>query len=324
MEASGPFALGLAIPVVQAPIGGSARPELASAVSNAGGLGGLALTWSDPETARARVTATRAKTDGLFYGNFALAFPPVALKAALEAGLRCVTFSFGDPAVWIELVRRAGATVGVQVGSVEQARRALAHEPEFLVCQGVEAGGHLQSGRSLAALLPEVLALASGLPVFAAGGLATGDDLRAALDAGASGAVFGTRFLATRQSRAHPAFKRRLTTARSEDAVVTTCFGEGWPDAPHRVLRNETLTQWESAGCPKEGRPGDGDPVGRYPNGDVVRRYAMDHPTEGVTGDPLNMCLYAGAGVGAIRDLPDAGDLVRRLWSEAQGRPPTR
>lgn len=323
MQPSGPFALGLAIPIVQAPIGGSACPELAAAVSNAGGLGGLALSWTDPESARRKVAATRALTERPFYGNFALAFAPVALEAALEAGLPCVTFSFGDPSPWIEIVRRAGAKLGMQVGSVEEARRAVCLDPDFLVCQGVEAGGHLQSRLPLATLLPKVRDGAEGTPVFAAGGLATGSDLRRILELGASGAVFGTRFLATRESRAHDAFKRRLVEAGTEESVVTSCFDGGWPNAPHRVLRNGTLRTWQAAGEPRTGRPGEGEVVGRYTDGDAVLRYAMDHPTRDASGDVLNMCLYAGTGVGAIHDLPGADDLVRRLWFEATNEPTT-
>ncbi|MCW5943990.1 MAG: nitronate monooxygenase [Fimbriimonadaceae bacterium] len=321
MESTGPHPLDLRIPIAQAPIGGSTCPELAAAVSNAGGLGALALSWSDPTASSHKVLTTRALTDRLFYGNFALAFEPVSLVSALAAGLPCVTFSFGDPSPWVDAVRLAGAFLGIQVGSAAEARRMVGLEPDFLICQGVEAGGHLQSDRALGDVLAEVLDLATSIPVFAAGGLATGKDLRRALDLGAAGGVFGTRFLATHESRAHDALKARLLEAKPDDTAVTDCFDGGWPDTPHRVLVNGTLRAWRAAGEPRDGRPGEGEVVGRYPDGDVALRYAMDHPTHGVTGDVLDMCLYAGTSVGAIHDLPPAGDLVRRLWAEAQGRP---
>jgi len=115
--------MGLPIPLFQAPTGSIAGPELASAVSRAGAMGAMALTWTDPETARAHVRQVRAATDNPFQVNFALAFTPHALHAALEEGAPCVTFSWGDPAAHLASVRASGAVVGIQVST---ARGALA------------------------------------------------------------------------------------------------------------------------------------------------------------------------------------------------------
>jgi nitronate monooxygenase len=166
--------------------------------------------------------------------------------------------------------------------------------------------------------LPKVLDEAKAIPVLAAGGIATGQDIRAMLSAGAAGAVLGTRFVATQESFAHQVYKDALLRATKGDTVLTVCFDGGWVNAPHRVLRNGTFNRWEAAGCPPDGRrPGEGDVVATMPDGGKVLRYAFFQPTAAVTGNQLfELALYAGEGVGAVRDLPTAGDLVARLWKE--------
>ena len=274
----------------------------------------MGLTWTAPDEAAAHVRAVRAAVGGApFVGNFALAFEPVALASVLLAGLPAVTFSWGDPAPYLDLCRSYGATVGVQVTNFVGARAMAALGVDFLLAQGVEAGGHVQSTTALFDLLPGIVEL--GLPVVAAGGLATGADMRRALDLGAAGAMLGTRFVATRESRAHEAYKAALVTGR--ETALTGLFDGGWPFAPHRVLRNATLEAWEAAGCPPPGRrPGEGETVGEAPGGTILR-YEDTAPRAGFTGDVEAMCLYAGTGVARIEDVPSAGDLVRRLAREA-------
>lgn len=274
----------------------------------------MGLTWTAPDAAAEAVREVReAVGDAPFQGNFALAFPPYALEAALVAGLPVVTFSWGDPAPWLDLCRSHGAAVGVQVASLAGARAMAKRGTDFLIVQGVEAGGHVQSTTALLDLLPKIVAL--GLPVVAAGGLTDGADIRRVLDLGATGAMLGTRFVATRESRAHPGYKAALLAGR--ETALTLAFDGGWPFAPHRVLRNSTLEGWEAAGCPPPGgRPGEGETLGHAPSG-PVRRYDDAAPREGFTGEIEGMCLYAGTGVGRINDLPSAGELVERLALEA-------
>lgn len=230
----------LRYPIWQAPTGSLAGPELAAAVSKAGGMGSMALTWTAPELAAEQVRQVRRLTQNPFFVNFALAFPPLSLDVALEAGAPIVTFSWGDPEPYLSKVRAAGAVVGIQVTNVAGVYRALAQGADFLVCQGVEAGGHVQSSTALWELLPRVVAAAAGVPVLAAGGIATGKGIAKALALGAKGAVLGTRFLATQESRAHPEYKQKLLETMGETAL-TVCFEGGWPYAAHRVLRNSTL-----------------------------------------------------------------------------------
>jgi nitronate monooxygenase/enoyl-[acyl-carrier protein] reductase II len=104
-----------------------------------------------------------------------------------------------------------------------------------------------------------------------------------------------------------------------ETTALTICFEGGWPHAPHRVLRNETLDAWEAAGCPSPGRrPGEGEIVARSASGEPIYRYEDTAPRVGMTGRIEAMALYAGTGVSRIHDLPPAGECVRQLWEEAQ------
>ncbi len=111
--------LGITIPIIQAPIGSLASPELAAEVSNSGGLGSLALTWTNPEQSAALVAEVRRRSARPFCVNFVLAFEPSSLNAALEAGAPVVSFSWGLPGPLVKLVKSFGARVGVQVGSIE-------------------------------------------------------------------------------------------------------------------------------------------------------------------------------------------------------------
>ncbi len=310
---------GLSVPIYQAPTGSIAGPELAAAVSKAGAMGAMALTWTEPETAAASIREVRRATSNPFMVNFALAFPPKALPAALDAGAPFVTFSWGDPSPYMARVYQAGAKVGIQVTNVAGVRRAIDQGAHFLICQGIEAGGHVQSNTPLAEILAAVVEAAHGVPVIAAGGISGGAGIAGALNMGASGAMLGTRFVASRESRAHVEYKQRLVEAGHQGTALTVCFEGGWPYAAHRVLRNPTLEVWEELGSPPVGRrPGEGDIVGWSATGESIYRYEDTAPRAGMTGNVLDMCLYAGQGVGGIGDIPAAADLVRRLWLECE------
>jgi nitronate monooxygenase len=306
----------LRYPIWQAPTASLAGPELAAAVSSAGGMGSMALTWTPSEVAEEHVRHVRAVTENPFFVNFALAFPPTSLDAALDAGAPIVTFSWGDPAPHLARVRSAGAFIGIQVTNVAGVRRAVDQGADFLICQGNEAGGHVQSNRSLWDLLPTVIDAANGVPVLAAGGIARGQDIALVLKLGAQGAVLGTRFVATQESRAHPEYKRQLVESAGETSL-TVCFEGGWPYSAHRVLRNSTLETWEACGSPKLGeRPGEGDVIAETADGEAIYRYEDTAPKQGYAGDIEAMCLYSGTGCAVIHDVPPAGDLLQKLWRE--------
>jgi len=319
MHTPRPLLLNLDIPLLQAPIGSCSNPVLAAAVSNAGGMGGIAGTWTAPDTLAAMVRDVRARTAKPFFINFALAFPCAGLTATLEAGAPVITFSWGLPDERAALVHSFGARFGVQVSTRTGAQRALDQGADFLIVQGIEAGGHVQATRPLEIILPAVVAVAGAVPVAAAGGIATGLAMARMMRLGAAGAMIGTRFVASEESLAHVRYKELLTESSADDTVHTICFDRGWPSAPQRVLRNATLDAWESAGCPPYGsRPGENDVLARRATGDTYLRYDDTPPLRDMTGRFDEMCLYAGTGVGDIDRVQPAGVLVEALWRECE------
>lgn len=306
---------GLTYPIFQGPAGGAA---LASAMSNAGALGHVGLWMLPPEGARAVVTELRRQTERPFIVNYLLSFEPVSLPAALDAGAPIVQFSWGLPdKEAIDAVRRARAKFGVQIATVEGAQTALDLGADYLVAQGNEAGGHVQSSTPLYELLPSVLEVAQSIPVLVAGGVSNGVHLRTALEAGAAGAVIGTRLMATQESDAHDDYKTALVQADGSDTAMSVCFQDGWPGATHRTLRNGTLVRWEAAGCPPIGRrPGEGDVIATRPDGETIVRYSPVPPLRGFRGSVTDLAMYAGMGVGSVSDIPTARELVERIWAE--------
>ena len=173
---------------------------------------------------------------------------------------------------------------------------------DVIVAQGVEAGGHVRGTTSTLALVPAVVDAVAPIPVVAAGGIADARGVVAALALGAQAAWIGTRFLLAAEANVHASYRSRLLAARASDAVHTEAFDGGWPRAPHRVLRNATLTAWEAAGRPAApDRPGEGEIVATAPNGSALNRYHMAMPQSGTRGDIEAMALYAGQGVGLVR-----------------------
>lgn len=308
--------LGLKYPILQAPIGSMAGVELASAVSNAGGLGSLALAWTPKEAAIERVRNLQTLTKKPFFVNYVLAFPVLSLDEVLEAGVRVVTFAWGNPKQLVQKCHSANALVGVQVGTNDGAKSARDLGVDFIICQGLEAGGHVQSTKPLMSLLEDVVRSCPDMPIIAAGGLADGDGIARAMHAGADAAMLGTRFIATVESRAHPLYKQALVNANSEDAVMTVCFSDGWENALHRVLRNSTLMHWEDAGCPPRGsRPGEAEQIASNHKDKTITRYEEIPPAMDMSGDILACVLYAGVGCGKIRNIPTAAQLLAELWS---------
>jgi nitronate monooxygenase len=220
--------LGLELPVVQAGMGGGlSRHELAAAVSEAGGLGTIAAGGA--EATRRELAAARALTGGPVAVNVLLPFARREWFAAAAEADAVVTF-------WGEPRRRSGGVWLHQCGSVAEARRARAAGADGVIVQGVEAGGHVRGRTPALQLLEEArAALPREYPVLLAGGIAAREDVAAALDAGATAAVAGTRFLLSEESRAHALYKERLLEAN--ETLLTDLFGAGWP-APHRVVPN--------------------------------------------------------------------------------------
>ncbi len=259
------------------------------------------------------VHAVKARVGPRFFVNYVLRFPPNSLDAVLAEGVSAVTLSWGIDADLIGKIRSAGAKVGVQVGHPEGGRLAAEAGADFVIAQGCEAGGHVQSTMPLETLLAGLHETVGDLPIVAAGGLSTALCVRRVLDQGASAAMLGTRFVATHEANAHETYKQALVSAKASDTAYTNCFDIGWPNSTMRVLRNSTLAAWEAAGCPNApDRPGEGDVVARQGGYDLLR-YSFSQPYADAVGDPLAAVLYAGMSVDGINSIMPAFDLVRTL-----------
>ena len=316
--------LGIAYPIFSAPLGGgNAGPELAASVSEAGGLGFLGMGGLPGQAIREQIRETRRRTSKPF--GVGLLSPRLSggeVEACVEERVPVLLLFWGDVTPYVEKAKQAGIRVFAQVGSVAEAKAAAAAGVDAIVAQGFEAGGHVRGTTSLAALVPAVCDAVAPLPVVAAGGLATGRGLVAALGLGAEAVLMGTRFVASEESRACPGYKQRIVRACAEDTVYTALFDIGWPDAAHRVLRNKAVDEWERAGRPRSGqRPGEGTTVGRMPIGGAsadIPRYSARTPMIGFEGDLEYAALYAGESCGLVNDIKPAAAIVRDVVAEAE------
>lgn len=303
-------ALGISIPIIQAPIGSATTPALAAAVSNAGGLGMLAVTWLDVASVRAAIVETRALTKRPFGVNIVLKWPAHdRIAACLEEGVDIVSLFWGDPGPYVSTIHGAKAKVMHTVASASQARQAADDGVDVIVAQGWEAGGHVWGEVATMPLVPCVVDAVSPLPVVAAGGIADGRGIAAALALGAGGVWVGTRFLMSDEAAVHPAYRERIVDAVETDTVYSTLFDGGWPDAPHRTLRNGTIHRWESANRPPSGqRPGENEVVALRGNGEPIARYSDTIPSPDMSGDVARLGHVCRPGCG-----PRVSSPTRRL-----------
>jgi nitronate monooxygenase len=306
--------LGIERPIVQAPM--AAIPRLAAAVSNAGALGMVTLTWSADPGAVVRETA--ALTTRPFGGNFVLTSDHHRdLDQALEAGLKIVSFMWGDPSSYIKAVHDAGGIVLHTVGSAEEARQAVASGADVIVAQGWEAGGHVWGKVATLPLVPAVVDAVAPVPVIAAGGIGDARGVAAVLALGAQAAWLGTRFLLAEEMPIHEDYRRRLIAATETDPQwYPNLYDVGWPDSPHRALRNSTARAWDAAGRPPDSqRPGAGDVIARFASGEGIVRYEPAPPMVGTTGDIEALSMWAGQSVALAGKPQSAADIVTELTS---------
>lgn len=312
--------LGIEVPIVQAPIGNASCPELVAAVCEAGALGMLSVTWRPIPEVRRVIREVRNRTARPFGVNLVLEWgQEERLDACLEEGARIVSFFWGDPRRYIGRVHEASGYVMHTVGSAAEAQQRVEEGADVIVAQGSEAGGHVWGQVSTMALVPAVVDAVDRVPVIAAGGIADARGIAAALALGAAGVWMGTRFVATRESAAHPAYKNALIEAAETDAIRTQIFDAGWPGAPHRVLRNSTVALAESEATGSSARrPGDGEVIGHFPGGTPVHRYSDTEPLIGMDGQLEAMALYAGQSVAQVHDVPSAAELVAGLADQSR------
>jgi len=313
--------LGLRYPILAAPLGRGSTPEFLAALAREGAMGFVALAQMREAAVGPTLLEHIAATGGAnrFGINLVLIVDQMRrLDAALDAGCRIVSLLRGDPAPYVRRAKDAGATVFWTVHGPADARRAAELGVDFIVAQGREAGGHLTGEAPLMALLPAVVDASHDVPVVAAGGIADGRGLAAALALGACGVWMGTRFIACVESGSHRGHKQKVVDAGFADLVETTLFDGGWPDSLHRVIRNSTYKRWVEAGSPVSGsRPGEDEQIGTFPEGAPMRRYNVSTPWEGMDGDWEAGPLYAGLSAALIGAVEPVSLILERTATDA-------
>lgn len=312
--------LGCKLPIVLAGMGGVSRSDLVAAVTAAGAFGFLGMVREPVALIRQEVATLRQRG----YENFGVNVIPAATSRALldqqvetiiELRVKAVALFWDLDVSVVRRFRDAGITVVYQVGSVEEAVAAEGAGAQIIVAQGVEAGGHVRGSTLLCKLLPDVLK-AVNVPVLAAGGLATGDDLVAARAFGADGVVLGTVLAAAEESFAHLYHKQRLVLGTACETVLTRAFHINWPDgAAVRVLENRVTRNMIGPDLPKV-RHVIGEEAGR-----PIYLFSTDSPLQSMTGDFESMALYAGTGIGCITSIRPAGEIIREIASSANVAP---
>jgi NAD(P)H-dependent flavin oxidoreductase YrpB (nitropropane dioxygenase family) len=314
---------GLSTPILNAGMAMVAGPELAAAVSNAGGLGMLGGAMVPPEGLRAMIAATRALTPRAFgvdlIGDF---IEPEHVAVLIEERVALTVFFWTiPPAAEIARLTGAGLDVWAQVGSVAEASDAVAKGVTGLVVQGSEAGGHTRAEATTMTLFPRIRTLFPELPLACAGGIADGATMAAALTLGADAVWCGSRFLASAEANAHAAYQRKVTEACVGDTELTSLYGPEWPDQPMRVIRTPVydLARGREAAvtrlvCEQ------GFVAGTVTLGGArvtMPRYSAILPMRDFEGDIDQCCLTAGQGAGNIAAVLPAARIVQEMTEGA-------
>lgn len=308
------------------------KPELAIAVSKAGGIGAIGVGFMPPEELRATIRTIRAAGVEMFNINFITIFGNDAqVQVAAEEKVPVVSFHWGHPpAEQLDLLKAAGCSIWVQVGTVEDAEKAIDYGAEVIVAQGQEAGGHNyqgvggaeQPGMGGMALIPVMAdAIAGRALLLAAGGIADGRGVAAALALGADGVWVGTRLVASAEAYVHPEHHRRLVAAKGTDTTLSSVFGPEMPFFnPMRLHKSRVVKEWNHrlAEVPTERDELEviGETIflgGKH----IKRKFDVILPTEDTTGDFEEMAWLMGQGVGLVQDIRPAGEIVAQMMAEA-------
>jgi NAD(P)H-dependent flavin oxidoreductase YrpB (nitropropane dioxygenase family) len=304
-------------PIALGGMGSIYAPALVAAVSSAGGLGAMGCHNLKPEQVRAGMAAIRERTNKPFGVNFLLFdLREDSFATALELRPPVVAFAWPRPeqdlAPFIARAHDAGSKVTFMAGGVPEARRAVAAGADVIIAQGTEGGGHVGWQASLP-LIPMVVDAVAPVPVLAAGGIADGRGLAAALALGADGALLGTRFLASEESPLHANFKQAIVDADGHDTLLSElpdlAAGKVWPGAMSRSKRNGFIDRW----------------AGR--EWALRRDQAMalaDVQAARQRGDINEAPLSMGQDAGLIHDIPPAAEIVGRIAREAEAILATR
>jgi enoyl-[acyl-carrier protein] reductase II len=304
--------LGIEVPIMQAAIWPATSPELVAAVSEAGGLGSVGSVFESAESIQGQIARVREMTQRPFAVNHVVPLlDEEAFEATLEAKPAVISLALGDPAGLLERAHAAGAKVIHQVHTVEQAKRVADLGVDVIIAQGSEAGGQgMALGVGAMALVPQVADAVDPIPVLAAGGVADGKGLAAALVLGAQGANIGTRFLASHEASADEGWKQSILEAASEDAVRFEAWKEIFPPAGGgayvtvpRVMRTSFVEEWQRH--PEEARR-----EAERLRGELMSVVRARKPHE--------LVPFTGQTAGMIHDVLPAGEIVREMVSEAE------
>lgn len=302
--------LSIEYPIIQAGMGMGSSAELAVAVSNAGGLGSLGCFRRPPEDVERQLSIIRERTDKPFAPNHLVTeLDEAGFALTLAANPPVISFALGDPGDLVERSHDAGSLVVHQITTVAQALQAAERGVDVIIAQGGEAGGYAGVVATLA-LVPQVVDAVSPLPVVAAGGIADGRGLAAALMLGAVGINVGTRFLASDEARIDPAWKRRIVDAAAEDAVMVDVLNDVMPSPGAggygtvlRSLRSPWIDTWR-------GRRDEAKRDAERLRDEVLPVFKQMRIHE--------LFPTAGQSAGLISDILPAGEIVRRIVVEAR------
>jgi nitronate monooxygenase/enoyl-[acyl-carrier protein] reductase II len=301
--------LGVDLPIIQAPYGAWTSAEVVAAVSNAGALGSIAAAGRPIEDLRSQLKRIRELTDRPFAANHVMRlFADEAYAATLEARPRVISVALGDPGDLVERAHEAGSLFVQQVHTVQQARQAAERGVDVIIAQGSEAGGFGGTVSTLA-LVPQVVDAVSPIPVVAAGGIADGRGLAAALILGAQGANIGTRFMASAEAAIPDGWKQDIVAAQSEDAVKVAFWNDVMPpegggyDTLPRALRTPFIERW--------------NPQREEASREAARlREEIGNAMQ--QGGAHELVPFTGQTAGLIRDILPAAEIVRQLVAEAE------
>lgn len=301
---------GLQHPIILGPMGGVSGGQLAATVSNAGGLGLVGGGYGEPVWLRTELTRVKEETHRPWgVGLITWSANPGVVELVLRYQPHAVMLSFGDPRPYVSAIKSAGCKLICQVQGLDEVRLAQEAEADIIVAQGTEAGGH-GGGRATLPLVPAVVDAVASIPVVAAGGIADGRGLAAALMLGAHGALIGTRFYASAEALGHERAKQRILAACGDETARTRIFdlirGYAWPPIyPGRALRNGFMKRWD-------GRENE--------LAEAVESERAGYQGAARDGDYDTAVVWAGEVVDLIKSVESATALVARISAEAEAQ----
>ncbi len=298
---------GIEYPIFLAGMGGVSTSALVAAVSNAGGLGILGGATMDAALFREEIKKTKELTDKPFAVDLLAPIPDMIrpqMEVLFEEDVRIFVAGLAVPAEFIEEMHQRDMKVAVMCGKVRHAQKSEAAGADVVAAQGTEAGGHTGEIGAMA-LIPQTVE-AVNIPVLAAGGLATGRGLVAALALGAQGAIFGTRFIATPEATAAPGYQEAIVAAKDDSTVRSRSY----TGKPARAIRTQRTDEWEAKA----------DEIQEFPMqaGISAREGGMDYMGRGDHFDPNRTFMPAGQGAGLIHEMKPAAEVFADIVREAE------